>query len=101
MIKYFKELLPNTQYAMHSVAIYSGMLEILTHRNCNKKYISYEQLHAMVLCIYHYINVLVEGLDGEHISEMCQWVGSTAGAEGIDGTTGCGYSITCAGVVAR
>jgi hypothetical protein len=30
----------------------------------------------MELCIYHGIKVQVEGLDGERISQMCQWTGS-------------------------
>jgi hypothetical protein len=38
-------------------------------------YISDEQLHAMVLCIYHGIKVQVEGLEGEPISQMCRCMG--------------------------
>jgi hypothetical protein len=38
-------------------------------------YISDEQLHTMELCIYYGINIQVEGLDGERISQMCVWTG--------------------------
>jgi len=76
MIKDFRALLDNTQDAMHRVAIYSGTLEFIKHKSCNKTYISDEQLHAMVLCIYHGNKVQVEGLGGERISQMCRCTGS-------------------------
>jgi len=38
--------------------------------------ISDDQLYAMELCIYRGIKVQVEGLDGKHISQMCQCTGS-------------------------
>ena len=71
MIKDFRALLDNTQDATHRAAIYSGTREFIKHQSRNKTYISDEQLHAMELCIYHGIKVQVEGLDGEHISQMC------------------------------
>jgi len=64
MIKVIRALLDNTRDATHRVAIYSGTLEFIKHKSCNKMYISDEQLHAMKLCIYHSIDVQVEGLDG-------------------------------------
>jgi len=76
MIKDFRALIDNTHDAMHRVAIFSGMQEFIKHKSRNKMYISDEQLHAMVLCIYHGIKVQVQGLYGERISQMCQCTGS-------------------------
>jgi hypothetical protein len=76
MIKDIRASLDNTQDAMHHVAIYSNTREIIKHKSHNKTYISDEQLHAMHLCIYHGINVQVEGLHGERISQMCRSTGS-------------------------
>jgi len=76
MIKDFRALLDNTQDATHRAAIYSGMQEFIKHKSHNKTYISDEQLHAMELCIYLGIKVQVEGLQGEHISQMCRCTGS-------------------------
>jgi hypothetical protein len=76
MMKNFRAFLNNTQDATHRVAIYSGTQEIMKHKRRNKTYISDEQLRAMELCIYLGINVEVEGLDGEHISQMCRCIGS-------------------------
>jgi hypothetical protein len=76
MIKDFRALLDNTQDAMHRAAIYSSTREFLKHRSHNQTYISDEQLHTMELCIYHGIKVQVEGLEGEHISQMCGCTGS-------------------------
>jgi len=76
MIKDFRELLDNTQDATHRAAIYSATREFRKHKSRNKTYISDEQLHAMELCIYHSIKVQVEGLEGEHISQMCRCPGS-------------------------
>jgi len=76
MIKDFRALLDNTQDATHRVAIYSGRLECIKHKSCNKTYISDEQLHAMELCIYHGGKVQVQGLGGERISQMCRCTGS-------------------------
>jgi len=90
MIKDFRALLDNTQDATHRVAIYSGTREFIKHKSHNKTYISDEQLHAMEPCIYHGIKVQVEGLDGKHISQMCDEQEARAGVEGINGTTGCG-----------
>jgi hypothetical protein len=39
-------------------------------------YISDEQLHPMEPCIYHVINVQVEGFDGERISQIYRCTGS-------------------------
>jgi hypothetical protein len=52
------------------------MQEYIKHQSRNKTYISDEQLHAMELCIYHGINVQVEGLEGERTSQMCRCIES-------------------------
>jgi len=83
MIKDFRALLDNTQDATHRVPIYSGTREFIKHKSRNKTYISNEQLHAMELCIYHVINVQVEGLDGECISQMCRCTGSQSWRGGV------------------
>jgi len=90
MIKDFRALLDNTQDATHRVAIYSGTREFIKHNSRNKTYISDDQLHAMVLCIYHGIKVQVEGLDGNAYLRCVDAQEARAGAEGIDGTTGYG-----------
>jgi hypothetical protein len=72
MIKDFRVLLDNRDDTMHRVAIYSGTREFIKHTSCNKPYILDEQLHAMEICIYLIIQVQVEGLDGERISQMCR-----------------------------
>jgi len=76
MIKDFRALLDNTQDATHRVTIYNGMWEFLKHQSRNKTFISDEQLHAMELCIYRGIKVQVEGLEGEHVSQICRCTGS-------------------------
>jgi len=76
MIKDFRPLLDNKQDATHRVAIYSGTREFIKHKSRNKTYISDEQLHGMELCIYHGIQIQVEGLDGELICQMCRCTGS-------------------------
>jgi len=76
MIKHFRALLDNTEDATHRAAIYSGKWEFIKHKSRNKIYISDKQLHTMELCIYHGINVQVEGLEGERISQMCRSTGS-------------------------
>jgi len=76
MIKDFRALLANTQDAMHHAAIYSGTQEFIKHKSRNKTYILDEQLHAMELCIYHGIKVQVEGLEGEHISQIGRCTGT-------------------------
>jgi len=76
MIKDVKALLDNTQNVTHRMAIYSGTRELFKYKIRNKTYISDEQLHAMVLCMYHGIMIEVEGVDGEHISQMCRCTGS-------------------------
>jgi hypothetical protein len=82
MMKDFRALLDNTQDATHRVAIYSGTQEIIKHKSRNKTYISDEQLHAMELCTYHGIEVPIEGLDGERISQMCRCTGSQSWRRG-------------------
>jgi hypothetical protein len=76
IIKDFRVLLDNTQDTKHHMAIYSGTREYIKHKSYNKTSISDDQLHAMELCIYHGIQDHVEGIDGEHISHMCQCTGS-------------------------
>jgi len=76
MIKDFRALLDNTQDATHCVTIYSGTHEFIKRKSRNKTYTSDDQLHAMELCIYHPMKVQVEGVDGEHIPQMCRCTGS-------------------------
>jgi len=71
MINDFRALLKNTEDATHRVAIHSSKRTFIKQKCRNKTYILDEQLHSMELCIYHCIKVQVEGLDGEHISQMC------------------------------
>jgi len=71
IIKDFRALLDNTQDATQRVTIYNGTREFLKHMGRNKTYLLDEQLHAMELCIYHGIQAEVEGLEGEHISQIC------------------------------
>jgi len=75
MMKDFRPLLDNTKDAMCCVVIYCGTGEWIRHSSRNKPYISDEQLHSMELCIYHGIKVRVEGLEGEHTSQMCWCTG--------------------------
>jgi len=76
MIEAFRSSLDNTLDDSHCVAIYSGTQGFIKHKSRNKMYISDEQLQAMELCIHHGIKVQVEGLEGEHISQMCRYTGS-------------------------
>jgi hypothetical protein len=76
MMEGFRQSLNNTQHVMHLVAISSGTQEFLKHQSHNTMYIFDEQLQTMELCIYHGNKDQVEGLDGEHISRMCQSTGS-------------------------
>jgi len=48
----------------------------MEQKSCSKTYISDEQPHAKLNCIYHGMKVQVEGLEGECISQMCQYRGS-------------------------
>jgi len=76
MIKDFRPSLDNRQDARHRVTIYNSTRESIKHRSHNKTYISDDQLHAIELCIYHGLKVQVEGLEGEHMSQMCRCTGS-------------------------
>jgi len=71
IIKDFRALLNNKRDTTHRPAIYCGTPACIKNKSRNKMYISDEQLHAMELCIYHGIQVQVEGLDSERISQMC------------------------------
>jgi hypothetical protein len=82
IIKDFKALLNNTQDAMHRVAIHSSTWEIINYRSHNMTYISDKQLPAMVLCIYHGINVEVEGLERERMCQICRYTGSQSWCRG-------------------
>jgi hypothetical protein len=75
MIKDFTALLDYMQDATHRVAITCGTRAFIKHKSGYKTYISDEQLHTIERCIYHGIEVQVEGLDGEHISQMCRCTG--------------------------
>jgi len=76
MIKECRALLDNTQDVRHRLTIFNGMGEVIQHQCRDMMYTSDEQLHAMELCIYHGIDVQVEGLQGEHISELRRCTGS-------------------------
>ena len=76
MIKDFRALLGNTQNTMRHVTMYTGTQECIKHKSHIKTYISDEQLHTMELCIYHGIQVEVEGSEGESISQIFQCTGS-------------------------
>jgi hypothetical protein len=76
MNKDFGALFDSTQCATHLVTIYSRTREFIRPKSRNKTYISDEQLHSMELCSYHGIKILVEGLDGERISQICRCTGS-------------------------
>jgi hypothetical protein len=76
IIKHLTALLNNIQDATHHMPIYSGTQEFINDKSRNKTCISDEHLHAMELCIFPGINVQVEGLDGECISQMCRCTGS-------------------------
>jgi len=82
MIKDFRALLDNTQDATHPMANTAACGRLSSLR-CNKTYISDEQLHAMVLCIYHGIKVQVEGLGDECISQCVDAQEARADAEGL------------------
>jgi hypothetical protein len=71
-IKDISALLDNKHDAVHRVAIYSSTWECIKHNSLKKTYISDDQLHAMVLCNQPGYTVQVEGLDDEHISQMCR-----------------------------
>jgi len=71
MSKDFRALLDNTQDATHCVTIYKGMWVFIKDMSHNKTFISYEQLHAMELYIYHGIKVQIEDLEGESRSQIC------------------------------
>jgi len=76
MINDFRALLDKMQNATHRLAISSSTREFIKDKSRNKMYISNEQLHAMELCIAHGIEVQVEGLEGERISQMCRCTAS-------------------------
>jgi hypothetical protein len=65
MINDLKALLHHTQDTMHHLATFSSIWEVIKHLSGNKAYISDEQLHTMECCIYHGIQIQVEGLEGE------------------------------------
>jgi len=89
MIKDFRALLNNRQEATHRVTIFNITREYIMHKSRNKMYISDEQLHPMELCVYHGITVQVEGIEGEHISQIVVAQEAGAGAEGTNRTSGC------------
>jgi hypothetical protein len=70
MNKDFRAVLDIRYDTTHCAAIYSGTREYIKHTRCNKKYILDEQQHTMELCIYPRIEVQVEGLEGERVSQM-------------------------------
>jgi hypothetical protein len=72
MIKNFRELLNNMQDAMHCMAVYSGMWEMLKNQSHVKTYMFSEQLHSTELRVYHAINVQVDHLEGECRFLICR-----------------------------
>jgi len=72
----FTVLLDNRQDAMHRVTIYNGMQACPKHKSRNRTDISDEQLQSKECCIFHSIEIHVEGLEGERISKVQQWTGS-------------------------
>jgi len=76
IIKDFRILLNNMQYAMHHVAQYRFMHQLIKHKCCNKMYILDEQLCTIELCIYHGIKVQLEGLEGKYIPQICRYTSS-------------------------
>jgi len=82
MIKDFRALLDNTPDALHRMVIDSGMQGFIKHKSRNKAYVLDEQLHAMELCIYPGIKAQAEGLEGEHICQMCRCTGSQSSSGG-------------------
>jgi hypothetical protein len=82
MIKAFRALHDNTQDATHLAGKYSGTWEFIKQKSRNKTYISDEQLHTMELCIYHGIEVRVEDLEDERISQLCRCTGSRSWRRG-------------------
>jgi len=101
VINDIRDLLSNTRDTTHHVAIFSGTRECIAHKSRNMTYMSDEQLHAMELCIYHGIQVPVEGIECEHISQMCRRTGSPSWHIGTDGMTGCGPRNARGGLMAR
>jgi hypothetical protein len=85
LIKDFRALPDNMQNTTHRTAIFSGTGEFIKDKSCNKRYVSDDQLHAMELCTYHGIKVQVEGLEGEHISQMCRCTESLSWCRGDRG----------------
>jgi len=75
MIKDSRAFLENTRDTTYHMKMYNGTWEFIKHKSRKMTYISDEQLHALVLCIYHGMKVDVEGLEGEQISQMCQGTG--------------------------
>jgi hypothetical protein len=71
IIKDFRTLLDNTQDATQRLTLYNGTREFVKHMSHNMTYISDEKLHTMEFCIYHGIEVQVEGLEGERILQIC------------------------------
>jgi len=90
MLNDIRELLDNTQDPTHRMALYSGTWEFIKHKSYNQTYIADEQLQAMELCIHHCIKIQVEGVDGDVYLRCVAAQKGRAGAERIDGTTGCG-----------
>jgi hypothetical protein len=52
------------------MTIYNSTREFLMHQGHNKMYLSDEQMNTMEICIYQGIEVQVDGLEGEHISQI-------------------------------
>jgi len=82
MIKNFRALLDDSEGARHRVTIYTGTREFIKLTSYNRTYILDEQLHAMELSIYDGIEVQVEGLEGDHISQIGRCIGSHSGCGG-------------------
>jgi hypothetical protein len=75
MIKVFSALHDNTQDPTHRVKMCNCLLEFFKVKSRIETYISDQQLYSTQGCIYHRIKVQVDGLDGEHISQICRCTG--------------------------
>jgi hypothetical protein len=81
-IKDLRALRDNERDPTHHAAIYCGMPEFILCKSGNRMYISDKQLYAMDLCIYHGLKLQLGGLEGEPISQMCQYTGSQSWGKG-------------------
>jgi len=70
------------QDATNCAALCSCTWEFPKHQSHHKTYISDEQLHTTDLCIFNGIKFQVDGLDRDHMSQMCRCTGSQSWCRG-------------------